>query len=129
MMFSITGRYRDCLSRQVAEALRIHYSKDNILNSKSEYRSNTVSRLSIEEDAWERRERTRLEEEEDKLAKERIEVFRKLKATATPTQSTLPGGSSPDTTLAVPGHRISTIYDMRQMKRSLEGRERIAISS
>ena len=46
MVFSITGRYRDCLSRQVGEALRIHYSQDNILN-----RSNTITRLAIEEEA------------------------------------------------------------------------------
>ena len=69
MIFSITSRYRDCLSRQIAEALRINYSKDIILNSKGEYLSNTISRLSIEEDAWERRERCRIEEEEDKMNK------------------------------------------------------------
>ena len=47
MNFSITAQYRDCLSRQIGEALRINYTKDNILNSKSEYMSmsNTVSRL------------------------------------------------------------------------------------
>ena len=81
MVFSITGRYRDCLSRQVGEALRIHYSQDNILNSKSEYRSNTITRLAIEEDAWERRERSRLEEEEDRLAKEMVDQFRRNKTT------------------------------------------------
>lgn len=69
MIFSLTSRYRDCLSRQIAEALRINYSKDIILNSKGEYLSNTISRLSIEEDAWERRERCRIEEEEDKMNK------------------------------------------------------------
>ena len=70
-----TARYRDCLSRQIGEALRINYSKDNILNSKSEYLQNKISRLTIEEDAWERRERSRLEVEEDKLDKERVEAF------------------------------------------------------
>ena len=91
MIFSITGRYRDCLSRQVGEALRIHYSQDNILNSKSEYRSNTITRLAIEEDAWERRERSRLEEEEDRLAKETVEQFKRDKTTGqdTPTSQTL----------------------------------------
>ena len=54
MEFSKTSRYKDCLSRQIGEALRINYSKDVILNSKGEYMSNTISRLSIEEDAWER---------------------------------------------------------------------------
>ena len=61
MEFSITARYKDCLSRQIGEALRINYSKDVILNSKGEYLSNTISRLSIEEDSWERKERSMLE--------------------------------------------------------------------
>ena len=79
MDFSITAKYRDCLSRQIGEALRIHYSKDVILNSKSEYMSNTISRLTIEKDAWERKERSRLEEEQDKMDIERVEAFKKLK--------------------------------------------------
>ena len=72
MEFSITARYRDCLSRQIGEALRISFSKDVILNSKGEYMSNTVSRLTIEEDAWERRERSRLEDEHEELVKRRV---------------------------------------------------------
>ena len=79
MEFSITARYRDCLSRQIGEALRINFTKDVILNSKGEYRSNTISRLTIEEDAWKRRKRSRLEEEQDKMDKERVEVFKKMK--------------------------------------------------
>jgi hypothetical protein len=79
MDFSITSRYKDCLSRQIGEALRINYTKDIILNSKGEYLSNSISRLSIEEDAWERKERSRVEEEQDKLIKEEVERFRRLK--------------------------------------------------
>ena len=45
MDFSITSRYKDCLSRQIAEALQINYTRDIILNSKGEYLSNTISRL------------------------------------------------------------------------------------
>ena len=41
--------------------------------------SNTISRLSIEEDAWERKDRSRIEEEEDKMNKEEVERFRKVK--------------------------------------------------
>ena len=44
--------------------------------------SNTISRLSIEEDAWERKERSRVEEEQDKLDKEEVEKFRKLKTSS-----------------------------------------------
>ena len=48
MEFKITGMNKDCLSRQIGEALRINYSKDVILNSKGEYLSNAISRLTIE---------------------------------------------------------------------------------
>jgi hypothetical protein len=101
MMFSVTARYRDCLSRQVGEALKIHYSNDIILNSKSEYMSNKLSRLTIEEDAWERRERARQEEEEERMAKEMVDEFKKSKSTP-PSGASLPGGSRLDTTPAVP---------------------------
>ena len=37
MMFTITARYKNCLSGQIREALRINYSTDIILNSKSGY--------------------------------------------------------------------------------------------
>ena len=37
----------------------INYSNDNILNRQIEYLSNSISRLTVEEDAWERRERSR----------------------------------------------------------------------
>ena len=69
MEFKITAMYKDCLSRQIGEALRINYSKDRILNSKGEYLSNCISRLTVEEDAWERRERSRQEEESERLEK------------------------------------------------------------
>ena len=82
MEFSITAKYGDCLSRQIGEALRIHYSKDVILNSKSEYMSNTISRLTIEEDAWERKERSRLEEEQEALDKVKVERFKRLKTSS-----------------------------------------------
>ena len=58
--FRITSIYRDCLYRQIGEAL--NYTKDKIINSKNEYLNNCISRLTIEEDAWERREGDRQEE-------------------------------------------------------------------
>ena len=36
MAFKITAMFKVCLSRQGAEALRINYSKDELLNSKGE---------------------------------------------------------------------------------------------
>ena len=101
MNFSITAQYRDCLSRQIGEALRINYTKDNILNSKSEYMSNTVSRLTIEEDAWERKQRSRKEEEDEEMNKRKVEEFMKVKSVQQATQNILAGGSSVDTTLSV----------------------------
>ena len=71
--------------------------------------SNTVSRLTIAEDAWERREKSRLEDEQEELNKRKVEEFRRIK-TATPMPEglpdTLPGGSRLDTTPAV------TVLDM-----------------
>ena len=77
MEFSISARYRDCLSRQIGEALRINFSKDILLNSKSEYNTNSLTRISIQEDAWERRERGRREKEEEELVKRNVEMFMK----------------------------------------------------
>jgi hypothetical protein len=42
--FSIKAQYRDCLSRQVGEAIVILHSKDGLLNSKSEYLNNCLTR-------------------------------------------------------------------------------------
>ena len=80
MSFKIKGTYRDCLSRQLGVAMRIFYSRDMLLNSKGEYLSNCVTRLTITETDWESNERLRMEEEEDTLEKERVEKFKILKS-------------------------------------------------
>ena len=77
--FTISARFKDCLSRQIGEALKINFSKDILLNSKSEYNNNSLNRISIQEDAWERRERGRQEEEEEELVKRNVEDFRRKK--------------------------------------------------
>ena len=79
MEFSITSRFRDCLSRQIGEALKINFSKDVLLNSKAEYLSNSGSRLTIKEDPWEMKERARKEEEQEEIDKKNAEEFKKLK--------------------------------------------------
>ena len=58
----ILRQYRDCLSRQVGEAIAILLSPDNLLNSKNEYIQNCISRVTVEEDKYSRRKRI-LEEE------------------------------------------------------------------
>ena len=52
------------MSRQIAEAILIHLSKDELLNSKNEYNSNGLARVKVEEDVYERKKRERKEEED-----------------------------------------------------------------
>ena len=103
MEFSVTGMFRDCLTRQKSEALRINFS-----NSKGECGGNIVSRLTVQEDAWERRERDRQEEELEELNKKKVEEFRKMKSLQCvqhtpdpPSGMHTAGGSRLDTTQAV----------------------------
>ena len=53
--FKVTQQFKDCMSRQVAEAIRIQHTKDNILNSKCEYLQNCITRLTVNEESWERK--------------------------------------------------------------------------
>jgi hypothetical protein len=71
--FKITSMFKDCLSRQIGEALQIQFSPDVILNSKSEYLDNCITRLAIEESQWERKERERSEELNEELLKTEVE--------------------------------------------------------
>ena len=45
----IVKKYADCLSRQVEEAFKIFYYKDQLLNSKSEYVQNCLARINVNE--------------------------------------------------------------------------------
>jgi hypothetical protein len=45
------------MSRQIAEALWIQRSSDNLLNSKCEYLQNCVTGTTVNEETWERKER------------------------------------------------------------------------
>ena len=74
--FRIMARFRDCLSRQVAEAINILYSKDQLLNSKNEYMANCLTRICVEENTFERKKREREEEEKDDREKERLRAFK-----------------------------------------------------
>ena len=51
------------MSRQIGEAIKILYTPDTIPNSKNEYLSNNIPRLTILEVDWERKKREREEEE------------------------------------------------------------------
>ena len=114
-------RYRDCLSRQIGEALRIYYSKDQLLNSKSEYVQNCISRVVANEESWERRERERKEEEEEEKEKLQLEKFREEKsrrqATLDPSslqEETDPNSGVEDITTVLGGW-IKKRRDMAQM--------------
>ena len=76
MSVKIVSMYKDALSRQVGEAMRIYFSTDVLLNSKSEYLTNCVSRLTISETEWEKKERERQEEMEENIEKVKVEKFR-----------------------------------------------------
>ena len=50
-------------------------SRDDLLNSKSEYVRNCLMLITISEKDWEKRERERLEEDQEKQKKEKLEEF------------------------------------------------------
>ena len=74
--FTILSRFRDCLSRQVAEAIQILYTKDQILNSKNEYMANCLTRICVEENKFERKKREREEEKEEEKELQKLEAFK-----------------------------------------------------
>ena len=79
MGFKVTGKFKDCLTRQISEAVRIGTSRDTLLNSKGEYGGNTVSRLSVKEDDWDRRKRARCEDQQEEEDKRLVAEFRMRK--------------------------------------------------
>jgi hypothetical protein len=94
-IFNILLSFRDCLSRQVAEAIRIHYSKDTLLNSKNEYGSNHLARVMVEEDAYSKKKRVRQEEMEEVMERrwEQFKAEHRRKPKRKPEEvETLPAG-------------------------------------
>ena len=76
----ILKQYRDCLPRQVGEAIPILLSKDQLLNSKNEYIQNCIERITFQEDLYERKARM-LKEEDNRLEME-IMDFKSRKKTS-----------------------------------------------
>ena len=70
------NRFRDCLSRQVAEAISIQYTKDQILNSKNEYMANCLTRLCIDENRFEKKQKERQAEEQEEAEKHQLLAFK-----------------------------------------------------
>jgi hypothetical protein len=77
--FKIRKQYTDCLSRQVGEAIAILLSKDQLLNSKNEYVQNCISRITIQEDSLERKQRIIREEAEEKKEETALAEFKAKK--------------------------------------------------
>ena len=75
----ILKQFKDCLSRQVGEAIAILLSQDSLLNSKNEYIQNCISRVTVEEDQFARKKRLLEEEAEEKLQEEKIIEFKEKK--------------------------------------------------
>jgi hypothetical protein len=67
------------VGRQVSEAVMIHYSKDILLNSKNEYNSNCLTRLTVDENKFEKKTRERLEAIDEAKEKEAWEKFKNRK--------------------------------------------------
>ena len=80
--FTVQKNFKDALSRQLGEAIAIYKSKDSLLNSKNEYVTNCISRITVQEGAIERKMRDRREEEEEKAEESRILEFKKRKLEA-----------------------------------------------
>ena len=80
--FTVKKNFKDALSRQLGEAIAIYKSKDSLLNSKNEYVTNCISRISVQEGAIERKLRDRREEEEEKAQELKVLEFKKRKLEA-----------------------------------------------
>ena len=74
--FSIIGIFKDCLSRQVAEAMRILHTTDKILNSKNEYLDNNIPRICVDESKLDRRKREKAEYEAELKEERELEDFK-----------------------------------------------------
>ena len=74
--FRIMTKFKDCLSRQVAEAITINYTEDHILNSKNEYMANCLTRLVISEDKFDRLKKAKKGEMDEKEELRKLEQFK-----------------------------------------------------
>ena len=67
--FRVLGNFKDCLTRQLKEAIRVQHRPDN-LNSKGEFGGGSMPRMVVEKLEWERKvdmiENAKREEEENK---------------------------------------------------------------
>ena len=77
--FKVLESFKDCPSRQVAEAIWIHYAGDELLNSKNEYNSNHLSRVVVDEDDFTKKKKLRQEELKELEDRKHLEEFKRAK--------------------------------------------------
>ena len=77
--FKVLESFKYCLSRQVTEAIWIHYAGDELLNIKNEYNANHLSRVVVDEDNFTKKKRQRQEELKELEDKKHLEEFKKAK--------------------------------------------------
>ena len=77
--FRVLKSYKDALSRQLGEAVKIWMTGDDVLNSKNEYLSNCITRITVQAGAVERKLRERNEEIAEKEKNERVKSFKEQK--------------------------------------------------
>ena len=72
--FKIVKSFRDPLTRQVSESIRIDLRR-GVLNSKTMYSRNSLSRLTLEKTDWEKKKEEKEKEAEKRESKERREKW------------------------------------------------------
>ena len=72
--------FKDCLTRQLSEAVMISLSGDALLNGKCDYLANCISRVTVNEDNYERKKREFREEMDEKERLQKLEEFKKEKS-------------------------------------------------
>ena len=71
--------FKDCLTRQLTEAIAISLSNDSLLNGKCDYLTNCISRVTVDEDAYEKKKREIREEADENERLLKIEEFKQEK--------------------------------------------------
>ena len=72
--FRIVGKFKDCMTRQITEAVRIAWRIEP-LNSKSEFGRTVIPRVTVEKEAWQRRKDEEEEAKKNKEQEERLNKF------------------------------------------------------
>ena len=79
--YRIRKTFKDCLTRQTTEAVAIMLHQGDLLNGKNDYLTNCITRVKVEEDAYQRKRREHKEEDE-KVRLAMLEKFRAEKSSA-----------------------------------------------